>query len=127
MGRPKATPARPPSPKPELRLKIRLGENILGPGKLRLLELIAETGSISGAARGLGVSYRRAQFLLETLQAGFADPLVITKRGGGGKGGATLTATGQDLVARHRQFQTDLQTQAAPFLAWLAAARPDKP
>ncbi|MEO8217681.1 MAG: LysR family transcriptional regulator [Acidobacteriota bacterium] len=66
----------------------------LGPGKVALLEAIARTGALAEAARSLSMSYKRAWDLVETMNAEFRDPLVVTKVGGAGGGGATLTDTG---------------------------------
>src|SRR3569832_37010 len=66
----------------------------LGPGKVRLLELIAETGSIRKAAAALGMSYRKAWLLLQALKDTFGTPLVDTVSGGKTGGGTSLTATG---------------------------------
>jgi len=74
-----------------LRLTLRLdvgGRATLGPGKARLLELIGETGSISAAGRAMGMSYRRAWTLVDSLNASFAAPLVAARPGGAGGGGA---------------------------------------
>ena len=65
-------------------LKIRLvveGGDWLGPGKADLLEAIAENGSISAAGRRMGMSYKRAWSLVETLNAMFRSPLVSSSRG----------------------------------------------
>lgn len=120
MSRPKEKSARRRALlEPELRLKVNLRDNMLGPGKLRLLEQIDKLGSISAAAREMGIGYRRAWFLIETLQACFAEPLLSTSRGGGTQGGAKLTAAGHELLAHHREFEAKMQTTAAPFLGWL--------
>jgi len=120
MSRPKIKSA-PPTSDVALRLKIRIGKNTLGPGKLNLLRLIDKTGSISAAAREMGIGYRRAQFLLETLQSELSAPLVITKRGTGG--GASLSQTARELLSRHAEFTRATEDQAAAFLAWLANQR----
>lgn len=117
MSRPKD---KSPVDEPDLRLKVIVGANVIGPGKVALLALVAETGSISGAARKMGLSYRRAWHLLETLQACFAEPLFQTARGGPGTGGASLTATGEALIARHSAFQSAVDTLAAPYLDWIS-------
>jgi N-terminal domain of molybdenum-binding protein len=120
MSRPKAnTGEKPALEHPEIRLKINIRADMMGAGKIRLLALLGETGSISAAARELGVSYRRAWFLLDTLQACFSAPLFETSRGGAGKGGSTLTETGQELVKRHREFRATLDELAKPYLDWL--------
>src|ERR1700742_1630829 len=66
----------------------------LGPGKVRLLELVAETGSIRKAAAGMKMSYRQAWLLLKALASAFGEPLVATATGGRAGGGAHLTALG---------------------------------
>ncbi len=86
---------------------------------MRLLALLAETGSITAAAKEMGIGYRRAWFLLETLQACFAEPLFETARGGAGKGGTRLTEAGTDLLHRYSDFTGALDAAAAPFLNWL--------
>ena len=55
----------------------------LGPGKIRLLELVGETGSISAAGRALGMSYRHAWLLVDALNTTFREPVVATRGGGG--------------------------------------------
>ena len=67
----------------------------LGPGKVRLLELVGETGSISAAARRMEMSYRRAWLLVDALNRTFRDPVVTTRGRGAGGGGAALP---HDLV-----------------------------
>ena len=99
---------------------------MLGPGKLQLLALLDQTGSISAAARDMGVTYRRAWFLLETLQACFRAPLFETTRGGAGKGGTTLTDTGRALVDQHAVFEQATTSAAAPFLQWLESQQSDE-
>lgn len=120
MSRPKTKDQnKPPLNQPELRLKIDIRDDMMGPGKLQLLALLEETRSIAAAARQMGIGYRRAYFLLETLQACFAAPLFTTTRGGGGTGGTELTETGRQLIARHQKFEAEMRATAADFLGWL--------
>ena len=88
-----------------LKLKIRLycGDEIaMGPGKADLLDAIAETGSISAAARRLGMSYRRAWLLVDAMNRCFTDRLVETRPGGGQKAGASVTPVGEQVLAAYR-------------------------
>ena len=63
---------------PGLTLRILVdGRAAIGPGKARLVALIAATGSISAAAREMGMSYRRAWLLVEEVNASFAEPVVV--------------------------------------------------
>jgi molybdate transport system regulatory protein len=77
----------------------------IGPGKARLLESIRETGSISGAAREMGMSYKRAWVLLDSINRAFTEPLVTAAPGGAGGGGATLTPFGAAIAITLRYGQ----------------------
>ena len=75
-------------------LRITLSDTFyIGPGRADLLELIAETGSISAAAKRMGMSYKRAWGLVQALNDGFGALLVETARGGSEQG-ASLTECG---------------------------------
>ncbi|MFN4191496.1 MAG: winged helix-turn-helix domain-containing protein [Tabrizicola sp.] len=107
-------------PPPSLFIRIRLGgKDMIGPGKAALLEHIAVTGSIAAAARDLGMSYKRAWMLIETLNAMFDKPLVESSRGGTGKGGAVLTDRGREVLDEYRAVEKEAQSSAAPHLARL--------
>jgi molybdate transport system regulatory protein len=90
------------------RLTIRIdfdNGTALGPGKVRLLELVAETGSIRKAAAGMRMSYRRAWLLLKALDSMFGEPVARTATGGKLGGGARLTPSGRAVVARYRKIE----------------------
>jgi molybdate transport system regulatory protein len=88
------------------RLRIVLEPDIaIGPGKADLLDGIKATGSIAAAGRRMGMSYRRAWLLVETMNACFRAPLVATSRGGRAHGGAVLTATGETVLAAYRRME----------------------
>jgi len=78
----------------------------MGPGKAELVERIAETGSISAAARAMGMSYRRAWQLVEALNKDFREPLVTTAVGGERGGGARVTDFGRRMVALYRAMES---------------------
>ena len=81
---------------PKLTLRVDLGSGrALGPGKIRLLEAIAKTGSISQAGRKLGMSYRRAWLLVDDMNNCFRDPVIEAQPGGAHGGGAVLTPFGE--------------------------------
>ena len=105
-------------------LRIELGDQArIGPGKIRLLELIGEHGSISAAGRAMGMSYRRAWLLVDSLNACFTDPVVESSPGGSGGGGARLTGFGRKLIARFRRIESKAAAAAAADLATLARAQ----
>ena len=77
----------------------------LGPGKVLLLEHIAEYGSISAAGRSLKMSYKRAWDLVAEMNGSFVSPLVNARMGGRQGGGAQLTALGEELVRHYRSIE----------------------
>lgn len=90
--------------KPRLRV-LRGDAIVLGPGKADLLEAIARTGELRGAARELKMSYMRAWTLLRVMNRAFREPLVETTRGGARHGAAGLTTTGQTVLALYRRME----------------------
>jgi molybdate transport system regulatory protein len=88
------------TPKPQIRILFRKAI-AMGPGKAALLEAIDRSGSISGAARDLEMSYRRAWLLVDTMNQCFKQPLVSTETGGQKGGGAHVTEFGQDVLRRY--------------------------
>lgn len=89
-----------------LSLRIRLASGArIGPGKVRLLELIDETGSISAAGREMQMSYRRAWLLVESLNEALGMPVVDTQKGGSAGGGARLTESGYAIIKHYRSME----------------------
>jgi molybdate transport system regulatory protein len=80
-------------------------EHKLGPGKVRLLEAIGNSGSISAAARSMGMAYRHAWELVDDLNRCFATPVVAMSIGGRDGGGAKLTPWGQELIERFHRME----------------------
>jgi molybdate transport system regulatory protein len=91
----------------------------LGPGKIDLLRAVADEGSISAAARALGLSYKRAWLLIDTLNRGFGGPVAERSVGGRGGGGARLTALGAALLRHYAAIEAACQRAAAAELAAL--------
>ncbi len=109
----------------KLRLRILFGPEIaVGPGKVALLEAIHETGSISAAARRLGMSYRRAWLLADTMNRCFRQPVVEAAPGGRGGGGARVTALGEEVLRRYQTMERtaveSVRDQIAEFSDLLA-------
>ena len=113
MAHPPRSPSfdKPPGPSrraplAQLHLRIHLGPEVaLGPGKADLLEGIRATGSIAAAGRQLGMSYKRAWVLVDTMNACFRTPLVAAAKGGKTGGGAALTPLGENVLASYRRMQ----------------------
>jgi len=87
-----------------LRIDFANGSQI-GHGKVRLLELIAEHGSISRAAKQIDMSYRRAWLLVDELNRMFKAPVIETQHGGSGGGSARLTSFGHAVVGHYRAIE----------------------
>lgn len=106
--------SRKPTSPLQIRARLFHGEDIaMGPGKVELLEAIRETGSISAAARKMGMSYRRAWLLVDTMNRCFKSPLVSSSAGGTQGGGARLTPLGEEVREAYRLLQADLEKVAA--------------
>ena len=103
-----------------LKLRILFDHAMFGPGKAELLARIAETGSISAAGRHMGMSYKRAWYLIDTMNRCFKEPVVETVKGGRGHGGAGLTAMGQAVLDRYRTMEARAETAVAEDLDRLA-------
>ena len=90
-----------------VRLRIYLGEDErkLGPGKIQLLEAIREHGSISAAARSMGMAYRHAWELVDDLNCCFQSPVVAASTGGRAGGGAEITPFGEELIRRFHAME----------------------
>lgn len=91
-------------PKPQIRILFRKAI-AMGPGKAELLQAIARSGSISAAARDMGMSYRRAWLLVDTMNQSFRQPLVVTETGGQRGGGASVTEFGLDVLRRYLEME----------------------
>jgi molybdate transport system regulatory protein len=106
---------------------IGAGSPAIGPGKAALVEHIAKSGSISSAARAMGMSYRRAWQLVEALNESFAEPVVVTAIGGTRGGGATVTAFGMELVSRFRAMENKASAAIAGDLLQLTRRLKKRP
>lgn len=108
-------------PSPGIRFRIDFHERCwLGIGKVTLLEAIARTGSLSQAARVIGMSYRRAWLLVDSMNADFDTPVVSATVGGSGGGGAQLTSFGLELIAAYRKLEARLMSLTAQHMSGAA-------
>jgi molybdate transport system regulatory protein len=107
-------------PRMDIRLRIDFGETAsVGPGKVALLEHIQRVGSLSQAARDLGLSYRRAWLLLDDLNHSFSEPVASASVGGVGGGGVQLTAFAKELIAAYREVERAALTETRTRFATL--------
>lgn len=106
--------------KPEVRTRIDFSPDCaIGPGKIELLEGIERTGSLSAAARDMGMSYRRAWLLVHDTNEAFAEPVAELAVGGREGGGARLTDFGRRLVADYRAFEEKVRILAGESFGYL--------
>lgn len=102
------------------RLRINTGDEIaIGPGKVALLEAIVETGSITAAAKHLGMSYRRAWLLVDDMNRSFKKPLVESAKGGREGGGTVVNNNGMEVIRLYRSIETVAAERTAADIARL--------
>jgi molybdate transport system regulatory protein len=107
---------------PVIRFRIDFANHAcIGPGKIDLLEAIRDSGSISQAARDLGMSYRQAWLLIDSVRAAFREPVTVATKGGKGGGGVALTEFGRRLVETYRALERDIAALARQRLRIVAA------
>ena len=108
------------SDKPKAAIKIEFANDLkLGRGKVRLLELVGETGSISAAARKMNMSYRRAWLLMDELNHMFGRDVIETAAGGSGGGGARVTDFGMRVVRVFRALENEADNLVQSRIAQL--------
>jgi molybdate transport system regulatory protein len=102
------SPGETPMAGPVVRFRIDFAEHSsVGPGKISLLEAIRESGSLSQGARNVGMSYRRAWLLVESLRQSFREPLTVASKGGKAGGGMLVTEFGDALIKNYRELERD--------------------
>ena len=103
-----------PSSEPRQKLWIETGgQLVMSDYRVRLLELVAETGSLAEAASALGLSYRRAWGKVKEIEANLGRPLVRSEVGGAGGGRTLLTPEAEELVTAYRRFQQRVEQDVA--------------
>jgi len=108
----------------KLTLRVDFGsDEAVGPGKVELLELVDALGSIAAAGRAMGMSYRRAWELIDSINTCFREPVVSKSPGGPSGGGARLTPLGRSVVKHYRAIERKATRAAGTHLSALQAAR----
>lgn len=107
---------------PHLGLRVFLGpDSVLCSTKAELLQSISETGSIAAAGRRMGMSYKRAWYLINTLNDYFNEPVVVSVKGGPQGGGASLTKTGEAVLSCYLSLKRKSEAAASADLKRLAS------
>ncbi|ANJ67224.1 hypothetical protein A9404_07355 [Halothiobacillus diazotrophicus] len=79
-------------------LALRLGEQEISHRRLKLLEAVQAEGSISAAAKAIGMTYKAAWDAVDAINNLAGRPIVVVQHGGAGGGGAALSPAGVQLV-----------------------------
>jgi molybdate transport system regulatory protein len=113
-------------------IKIRIdfeGDRYIGRGRIELLELIGQHGSIARAAKAMEMSYKRAWYLIDEFNGMFSEPLIERHHGGKGGGAAKLTPFGAELVREYREMEAKSLRVFAKPLASIEKhlAKPQRP
>lgn len=97
------------------RLRIVLERDIaIGPGRADILQGIRDTGSIAAAGRRMGMSYKRAWYLVDAINRCFDTPLVSTRRGGRSGGRTELTPLGEEVLSAYRRMEALTEAAIEP-------------
>jgi molybdate transport system regulatory protein len=108
--------------RPEIRFRVDFDDRCsVGVGKIRLLEAVAHTGSLSQAARDIAMSYRRAWLLIDSMNAEFDTPVISASVGGSGGGGAKVTSFGTELIEAYRKLETRLAPLSVDCMSKIAS------
>lgn len=100
---------------------------MVGPGKADLLAAVAATGSITAAGRAMGMSYKRAWLLVDTMNRCFREPLVTAAKGGANGGRAQLTMAGERVLALYRRIEAHAAEACAGEMRELASLSVEEP
>ena len=96
---------------PRLAIKSKIwieddeGKMVFGTGRLRILIAIEEHGSILGASKAMGMSYRAVWGKIKSTEQRLGKPMLQKQTGGAHGGGSTLTPFGRTLIERFRQLE----------------------
>ncbi|NLC88899.1 MAG: LysR family transcriptional regulator [Clostridiaceae bacterium] len=82
---------------------------VFGPGPVRLLQYIDDTGSVSEACSAMNLSYSKGWQLLNNMEEGLGFRVIKRFHGGAGGGKSELTANGKYLMEKYRELK--LKTQ----------------
>ena len=103
-----------------IRIKIYIQGHMIGAGKMELFHLVNQKRSIRAAANFTGMSTKRAQFLLNTIEEAFTTPILEKQKG---NKGTLLTSFGKELLAKYLSLNKHLSEEAEDFIIWAASKR----
>ena len=101
-----------------IRIKVYIQGHMIGAGKMELFHLVHQKRSIKAAANFMGMSTKRAQFLLNTIEEAFPTPILEKQKG---NKGTLLTSFGKELLAKYLSLNKHLSKEAEDFIKWAAS------
>lgn len=101
-----------------IKIKIYIQGHMIGAGKMELFHLVHQKRSITAAANFMGMSTKRAQFLLNTIEEAFPTPILEKQKG---NKGTLLTSFGKELLAKYLSLNKHLSKEAEDFIKWAAS------
>ena len=98
-----------------VKIKVYFNGHMIGAGKMQLIQLINLEGSISSAAKTMGMSIKRADKLLKSVEDAFANPVVIKQKG---NKGTIISSFGKELLDKYLNLCQDLSKESENFITW---------
>ena len=98
-----------------VKIKVYFDGHMIGAGKMQLIQLINLKGSISSAAKTMGMSTKRADKLLKSVEDAFANPVVIKQKG---NKGTIISSFGKELLDKYLNLCQDLSKESENFITW---------
>ena len=98
-----------------VKIKVYFNGHMIGAGKMQLIQLINLKGSISSAAKTMGMSPKRADKLLKSVEDAFANPVVIKQKG---NKGTIISKFGKELLDKYLNLCQDLSKESENFITW---------
>jgi len=98
-----------------VKIKVYFNGHMIGAGKMQLIQLINLKGSISSAAKTMGMSIKRADKLLKSVEDAFANPVVIKQKG---NKGTIISSFGKELLDKYLNLCQDLSKESEDFITW---------
>ena len=101
-----------------IKFKVYIKDHMIGAGKMELFHLVHQKGSIKSAAKIMGMSSKRANFLLNTLEKMFPKPILEKQKG---NKGTILTPFGKELLEKFLNLNDHLSEEANDFIQWVTS------
>lgn len=101
-----------------VRVKVYVQGHMIGAGKMELFHLVAQKGSIRSAANVMGMSTKRANLLLKTIEEAFPIPILKKKMG---NKGTEITSFGKELLEKYLELCKHLSKESEDFITWTAS------